>query len=170
VALISKGLPHYTHLLSRHAVRAAVDRESMTVGLEDVETAISKSLNDAQETIRSAYHGATMSTRRDTIFPQVLLACALAKTDELGYFAAGDVRSPLSDIMGKTYRIASFSRHLNDFCGGERGPVLEKTGTAYRYRFRFITPLMQPYVIMQGRAKGLIQQKADGNDQRLTFG
>ncbi len=60
--------------------------------------------------------------------------------------------------MAKSYGIASFSRHLNDFCGSERGPVLQKTGTAYRYRFRFMNPLMQPYIIMQGKANNLIDK------------
>jgi len=158
IAAMSKGLPHYTHLLALHAARTALDSESMRITPENVEEAILKALEGAQETIRSAYHKATMSTRTDTIYPQVLLACALAETDEFGYFAPGDVRSPLSAIMQKAKGIASFSRHLHDFCGEERGGVLEKTGAAYRFRFRFINPLMQPYVIMQGRAKKLVDR------------
>jgi len=93
------------------------------------------------------------------IYPQVLLACALAKTDELGYFPAGDIRIPLKEITGKRYEIPSFSRHLNDFCESGRGPVLQKTGAAYRNKFRFINPLVQPYTIMQGRANQLIDKE-----------
>jgi hypothetical protein len=87
----------------------------------------------------------------------VLLACSLADTDSLGYFPAGAVRQPLSRIMGKPYEIAAFSRHLADFCDADRGPVLERTGAPRRYRFRFRNPLLQPFVIMQGLATGLIR-------------
>jgi hypothetical protein len=98
-----------------------------------------------------------MSPRRENLYAQVLLACALARCDDLGYFAAADVRKPMSRIMGRSYEIPAFSRHLNDFCEATRGPILTKIGTRRRFRFRFITPLMQPYVIMKGLGSGLIQ-------------
>jgi len=58
--------------------------------------------------------------------------------------------------MKKPYEIPAFSQHLNAFCENARGPVLQRTGTARRYRFRFENPLMQPFVIMDGIKKGLI--------------
>ena len=82
------------------------------------------------------------------------MACALAKTDELGFFAAQDVRDPMKMITGKRYEIPSYAQHLNDFCDAKRGPILEKTGAKRRFRFRFVNPLMQPYVVMQGFAAG----------------
>jgi hypothetical protein len=84
-----------------------------------------------------------------------LLACALAKTDELGYFAAGDIRSPMREIMGKPYEIPAFSKHLHDL-SLTRGPILQRTGVPKRYRFRFANPLMQPFIIMQGLDSGMI--------------
>ena len=35
-----------------------------------------------------------------------------------------DVRGPMSTIMGQTYGIPTFARHLNDLCEKQRGPVL----------------------------------------------
>ena len=60
--------------------------------------------------------------------------------------------------MGRRYEIAAFSRHLADFCADDRGPVLERTGVPRRYRFRFRNPLLQPFVIMQGLARELIDR------------
>jgi hypothetical protein len=62
--------------------------------------------------------------------------------------------------MGKPYDIPAYSRHLNlnDF-SDTRGPVLQKTGSPRRYRFRFINPMMQPFVLMRGRDKGLLPRK-----------
>ena len=66
----------------------------------------------------SAYHSATFSTR-ETLYRQVLLACALAPGDDLRYFASADVRAPLSMIMGRPYDIPAFSQHLNELSDPE---------------------------------------------------
>jgi len=57
----------------------------MEVSTEDVETAIARSIDHAQQSIVSSYHHAT-SSPRGNLYAEVLLACALANTDELGYF------------------------------------------------------------------------------------
>ncbi len=147
---LSQGLPHYTHLLGLHATREAIDGATETVTLGHITAAIGKALTQAQQTIRSAHHKATMSQRKDNLYAKVLLACALADTDDLAYFAASDVRDPLSRIMKKRYEIPSFARHLYHFCDASRGAVLQRTGVKHRYRFRFVNPLLQPFVIMQG--------------------
>ena len=128
----------------------AIDRGETNVSLRHVESAIKKALEGAQQTTRNAYHKATMSPRRDNLYADVLLACALARTDDLGYFAAAAIREPLSKLKGKHFDIPSYSRHLNDFCETKRGPILQKIGAKHRFRFRFINPLMQPFVTMRG--------------------
>ena len=155
IVSLSQGLPHYTHLLALNASQRAAQTDRTEVTVEDVRSAIDSALSKAQHSIISSYHKATNSPR-ENLYPQVLLSCALAATDNLGYFAAVDVRAPLSAIMGKPYEIPAFSQHLNAFCEASRGPVLQRTGTSRRYRFRFENPLMQPYVIMDGIRKGLI--------------
>lgn len=155
IATLSQGLPHYTHLLALYAAQRVVATERSNVDLADVRTAIDTALAKTQQSIISVYHKATNSPR-ENLYPQVLLSCALAQPDSLGYFAAVDVRGPLSKIMKKPYEIPAFSQHLNAFCEPSRGPVLQRTGTARRYRFRFENPLMQPYVVMDGIRKGLI--------------
>ena len=156
IAYLSQGLPHYTHLLGLYAAYASIDEERKNITKSDVEQAIANAVDKAQASIRSIYHTAVSSARK-TLYEEVLAACALAPTDELGYFAAGDVREPMSRIMQRPYDIPAFARHLNDFCEERRGAVLQKTGTARRYRFRFKNPLMQPFVVMKGLAKGLIR-------------
>ena len=159
ISLLSQGLPHYTHLLSLHAARQAIDAETFEVQLLHVEAAIDQALNQAQQSIRNAYHQATTSPRRESLYRQVLLACALAKTDELGYFSPANVRDPMSMIMGRPYDIPSFSRHLKEFSERGRGLILQKTGRERRTRFRFINPLMQPYVIMRGVVDDLVSRE-----------
>jgi Cdc6-like AAA superfamily ATPase len=157
IAALSQGLPHYTHLLSLYAAQRAVATERTHVEAADVRTAIDTALAKTQQSIISSYHKAT-SSPRENLYPQVLLSCALAQPDSLGYFAAVDVRPALTRIMKKPYDIPAFSQHLNAFCEEARGPVLQRTGSTRRYRFRFENPLMQPYVIMDGIRKGLITE------------
>jgi len=158
IVALSQGLPHYTHLLALHAAQVAAKAGRRNITLDDVDQAIGRAVQKAQQSIVSAYHAATSSPRKDSLYEEVLLACAMAKTDDLGYFAAADVREPLSRITGKPYDIPAYSRHLNDFSDA-RGPVLQKTGSPRRYRFRFINPMMQPFVLMRGRDKGLLPRK-----------
>lgn len=153
---LSEGLPHYTHLLGLLATQNAIKHFRTEIIEQDVDAAIENAIKKAQQSILYDYHKATSSTRKDVIYDRVLLACALAKTDDLGYFAAADVREPLSKIMGKPYDIPAFSRHLKEFCEESRGPVLQKTGKVRRFRYRFINPMLQPFVIMKGLDKGYI--------------
>jgi hypothetical protein len=89
----------------------------------------------------------------------VLLACALARKDDLGTFSAPDVRDQLRFITQTQYELPAFANHLKDFCAPpseSRGGVLKKSGTAKRFRYKFIDPLLSPYVIMKGQAEELI--------------
>lgn len=165
ISTLSQGLPHYTHLLALHAARKALDSNNLTITLGHLNESIKNALQSTFQTLISAYHLATSSPQKDHLFKEVLLACAMAKTDDLGYFQAADLRSPMSKIMNKNYDIPAYSRHLNDFCDKKRGPILRKFGTVRRFRFRFINPLARPYVIMQGLAGGLISEEILENIQ-----
>lgn len=157
IQLLSQGLPHYAHLIGLYAARQAVETETMLVNVSAVRSAIDEAVNNSQHSIQNLFHTATMSPRKDNIFSEVLFACAMAEVDEMGYFAAKDVRTPIREITGKEYEIPSFSQHLNEFTEDKRGPILKKIGTPRRYRFRFLNPLMQPYVVMQGVKRGKLK-------------
>jgi Cdc6-like AAA superfamily ATPase len=157
IARLSKGLPHYTHLLGLHSALTALKTDRTNITKPDITPAIKRSLEQAQASIISAYHKATISPR-ENLYRQVLLACAMAKTDFLGFFSAADVREPMSRIMKRKYEIPAFSQHLNAFCDDIRGPILQRTGTKRRFRFRFINPLLQPFVIMRGVDEEMISE------------
>jgi len=157
IVQLSRELPHYTHLLCKHAAQEALIEGRKSIALQDVLNALEVALEQAQQSIVRTYHTAT-SSPRGNLYTEVLLACALAPRDELGYFSSAGVRPHLSRIMHKKYEIPAFARHLNDFNSEERGAVLERTGYPRRYKFRFRNPLMEPYVIMNGLKKSLITE------------
>ncbi len=156
IAALSQGLPHYTQLLSQLAAQAALARRVVDVGVRDVDSALGRALDRAQKSVVEAYEQATTDTRR-SMYPQVLLACALAPDNDFGLFTPGDVCGPLSRILGKPTKTATFARHLEELAEGSRAGVLEKHGTGRTSRFRFADPLLQPYVAMQGVAQGLVR-------------
>ena len=159
ITALSRGLPHYTHLLGQVAARRAIQEHSLTINEEHLEQAQRDSLERVDQTTRETYHRATHSARSSNIYKEVLLACALAEVDELGFFPARAVQAPLTLVMGKPYDTAMFGQHLKILCGQDRGAILEQTGTPRRFRYRFVEPLMQPYIIMRGIASGLITRQ-----------
>src|SRR5579859_1476627 len=166
IAYLSQGLPHYVHRLAQQAGLAAVGRESLEVALEDVDFAIQVVVTDTQESVAKDYHVATYSTRPDTLYEDVLLACACAPADDRGFFRAAAVEAPLTTIKGKSYTVPAFARHLEAFRSEERRKVLVREGTPKYYRLRFRDPLLQPYVIMRGLRAGKITD-ADLRRSRL---
>lgn len=152
IVRLSCGLPHYTHSLGLHATRFTIEDDRETVSKSDVDNAIGSALGEINLSLRSAYDKATFSPSKETIYAQVLMACALAKAGDFGYFTPSSVREPLSAIRGKSYRIPGFAKHLTRFSTLERGRVLQKEGARRRYRYRFSNPLMQPFVVMKGVA------------------
>ena len=128
----------------QEAAFATVERGQSRIGAAEVE-----------QGILSLYHRATVSAREDNLYRQVLTACALPPMDELGHFAAADVRLPMITVMRRPLDIPAFSRHLNAF-SESRGPVRRKTDTRRRFRFRFIDPLLQPFAVLHAISTGLI--------------
>jgi len=151
IVFLSQGLPNYVHLLALYASQSAIRENSSNINGNHLTKAIRQACENAQHSIMTAYSTSVFSSRQQTIYPKVLLACALAKKDETGCFRAVDVREPLSIILGKEYTTTSaFNRHLSQFCEESRGNILEKKGVERHYRFRFVNAMMPPYILMEG--------------------
>lgn len=157
MAAISKGLPHYTHYLAKHAALSAVNDNRKKIVRKDFEIAMKEVADDKAHLLSKDYSEATYSAKAN-LFEEVLLACALA-TDERGLFSAKDVREPLSGIMRKPVKIEAYIRHLDKFSQEPRGPVLKKYGQKRRIQYSFAEPMMQPYVLIKGLADGKITEE-----------
>jgi hypothetical protein len=160
IVRMSQGLPHYTHLIGLHATRQAVDRLSRLVLVEDVHKSFEKAIKQAVQTIQEKYLRSIRSAHRDALYDKVILACAAASSaakDALGYFHPTDAVAPLSLILKReNVIIATFQKHMNEFCEKERGPVLERSGVPRAYKYRFHDPLLPPYIFMTAVANGSI--------------
>ena len=160
IVTLSRGLPSYVHLLGLYAVQDAIEKRRLVITEGNVDAAIKRALEKSQESVRTDYAAAVHTNRKDTLFREVLLACALAKTDDRGFFTPNSVVEPLTSILGKPVKIANFQNHLKEFISKERSAILIRRGKERAYKFRFTDPMMQPYIIMRGVEEGLIPANA----------
>jgi hypothetical protein len=100
---------------------------------------------------------AISTSHSNTLYKDVILACALALKDSIGRFTLKDIQAPLQKITGKYYASAAYQVHLSRFCEPGHGSVLKKTGERRHYRWKFVNPHLVAYVILAGT-----------NDGRLT--
>jgi Cdc6-like AAA superfamily ATPase len=159
---LSRGLPAYVHSLGLYSVKSAVSRKSLLIAESDVDSALSAVLQKSSETIQEEYALATHSNRSDSLYRQVLLACALADTDERGFFTPLSICKPLTKILGRETEIpiSASQDHLKKFITFERAHILVRKGANRAFKFRFRDPMMQPFVIMKGIAQEVIGKDA----------
>lgn len=157
IVQLSEGLPHYTHLLGYRSAERAVQDDRTHIDSEDVRAAIPRAI--AGHTIENSYLRVVRSSQPGNLYREVLLACAIAEKDRLGYFTSGQIRKPLEMIVGRYLDIPAFSKHMNEFLSTDRGCVLRREGKPRGYSYRFSEPMIQPYVIMSALNDGLITQE-----------
>ena len=154
---LSQGMPGYVHLLGQLTLKSAIARRSKTLEMDDFKLALSQALEKTDYQTRDEYYKAISSANKDNKYKEVLLACALAESNELGHFYAGDIRNPYSKIRGKPMEIPNYAPNLNNLCQEGRGPALVKSGIKKRYQYRFSNPLLQPLTVMIGVHEEMIK-------------
>lgn len=157
---LSKGLPSFVHGLGKYSCYSAIDRRKRKLTEFDVDEAINAILESSQQTLKQTYETAVKSNQPTARFRHVLTACALAKTDESGFFTQTAVREPLSAILQKNIELGNLRPQLHELIEDKRGCVIERVGEEWGYRYRFSDPAMQPYVIMAGIKSGLLTEAA----------
>lgn len=159
IAYFSAGLPAYAHALGKFSALSAILNHRILIDEGTVLKSIVDCISDVDYTIIEAYTRATERIyRKDNLFREVLAACAIAETNDLGQFAAASVEAPLSAITGEAKKVSGFAFHLNEMCGPERGSVLRKTGERRTYLYHFAEAAMQPFVVMKSLTDGVLDR------------
>jgi Cdc6-like AAA superfamily ATPase len=153
ITALSQGLPHYTHLLTQLAAQAALADRRDDVNARDVDAAVERAVDRAQQSVTEAYYRATAGdgdARR-----RVLVACALADEDDFGFFGADDLGEPLGRLGGESGE--SLQDDLLELARAES--VLQRRQESGADRFRFVNPLLQPYVLMRALSDGIVKAR-----------
>jgi Cdc6-like AAA superfamily ATPase len=156
IAQLSQGYPHYTHLLGLWTARHALAADRDEVMLQDINGAIADALENTIGSVRQEYELGIASVKKNALYKDVLLACALAPKDSLGRFSLVDVRAPLRQITGREYNTGAYQAHLAALCTVERGQILKRSGKPKNYRWKFVNPQLITYVRLQGVKDGRI--------------
>ncbi len=157
---LSKGLPAFAHSLGKGATLSAIDSRSLQVSERNVDHSIDDFLKGSQNSLKADYELAVRSNQERARFRQILTACAMAPTDESGYFTAKQVLLPLQRILDRDIGFDGFNPNLKELASKKRGEVLQQIGSERIYRYRFTDPAMQPYVIMKGIQDGFLDEQA----------
>jgi Cdc6-like AAA superfamily ATPase len=157
---LAAGLPTFVHALGKYSCYSAIDRRRMTIADGDVDCAIDTVLNSSQQSLKQAFEKAIKSNQPTAKFREVLTACALAKTDDSGFFTQTAVRAPLSQMLGRIVEIGHLRPQLHELIEDRRGKIIERVGEERGFRYRFADPAMQPYVIMAGIRAGILPEEA----------
>ena len=151
IAVLSRGLPHFTHLVAQHAAVSSVMDGRDLVTVDDVECGVRNAVEHSQHSLVQTYRHA-INSRSDS-YRDLLLACALADSDDQGWVTPAGVRAQLVQLsLPAGMNVTGFLRKL---CSEDRGKILCETGPSRRHKYRFTSPLMQPYVAMVGVVNGV---------------
>ena len=156
IANMSQGFPYYTHLLASAIGRLAITSARNEVQFEDVFSALLQAKNEAEPGIKNRYREATFG-RTHATYRETLLACVLAKSDHLGYFAASDVTTALRSNLNSPRK--NCNAHLKKF-SEEMPMLLEKQQNRSAAKHRFADPLMRPFVLLEGFSSGMIRMES----------
>lgn len=157
IAWLSQGYPHYTHLLGLWSGRRVIHSQRTEVTTEDLSGAISDALQYATGSVQQEYETAIATTHTNTLYKDILLACALTYKDSLGRFNLRDIQQPLQRITGRFYATAAYQGHLARFCEQQRGSVLKRTGQLRHYKWKFNNPQFVAYIILAGTKDGRLE-------------
>jgi Cdc6-like AAA superfamily ATPase len=157
IVSVSQGFPHYAHLLAQNAARAALDAGRLSIADSDVSSGMITAVEFSDQTHRDLYHKAVTGTKKKHLWKEVVLACALAESDERGYFSSRAVQESLSRIIRRPVIQQTVAFHLGRLIESSRGPLLHRIGPERRYRYGFINPLMRPFLIMKGFSEGMLE-------------
>lgn len=160
IIILSRGLPTYVHRLGKQAAIKATSDFRRRISEEDVDYSIEEVLRGSLESLRVAYERAVFSNQPGSLYKEILLSCALAASDDAGYFLPAAVLVPFEKVRGKPMTIAQYRGHLAEFSADKRGMILQRIGEERSYRYRFRDPAMLPYVLMKGIADGMISDDA----------
>jgi hypothetical protein len=158
VARISQGFPYYTHLLGGAAGAEAIRAGESTVTQATVFRAMVRAVEDTSHAIRSSYTEAVTARAGAQLVP-TLLACALATTDDLGFFASTDVAHALSEIIGLPRSSGHVNSHLKRFANDPIWMLEERRRGERSIRYRFQDPLMKPFVMIKGIESGMMPEE-----------
>lgn len=151
IATLAVGLPSAVHELVRRTAAAAIDEGATQLTTHHLVAGVQSTLEGADPAIVQMYEQSIIRARRG-IYPEILLACALAPRDGRGTFSVADARDTLQRIVNREVR--GLTNQVAALTEEGRGAVLAKEGAAKLARYHFVEPMLEPYILLRGLEPG----------------
>jgi Cdc6-like AAA superfamily ATPase len=142
----SSGFPHYIHLLCKYGALHIIENNKNEYNSAYLQIAIKEGIDNTSAQLRNSYQKATMDSKTDSKWVNVLHACANCKTDTFNCFRTTDILAVYNKLTGKSARGGNLIYNLNQLCTKERGDILQKMGKGINTKYRFINPMMRAFV------------------------
>ena len=142
----ASGFPNYIHLLCKYAAKEAITNDQKVITKQHFNQAVLKSIENSDYSIKNSYALATKGISAQNQFANVLLACALANTDNNNTFDSMDVLNKYNYITGQNHKKESINYNLGMLCKKERAEILKKAGKSKKTRYKFKKPLLKAFV------------------------
>lgn len=142
----SDGFPHYTHLLGKYSAKQALMADHYVVDTTHFNQAMASALDDVSESTRKTYETATITSKQNKFFEQILWAAGVCTRDEFDNFTANDVSQKFAELTGLAKSREAVTYYLTSLCKKERGEILEKVGHSKNIKYRFKNPMTKAYV------------------------
>jgi Cdc6-like AAA superfamily ATPase len=152
---LSQGYPHYTHLLTKYASKAAILNDNSEISLDHFDKALDEAILNANESVRNLFQKAVITTKGTTTFEDVVYASSIVKLDEHNTFRAKDLENPLNRITNRRIVLQSYIYHLGKLCQEERGKIYTKIGRPKQSRYRFRDPMLKAYALLKLKRRGI---------------
>jgi len=146
---LSSGFPNYLHLLCKYAAQEAIVNDKTEIDNLYFNHAISKSIANSDHSIRNAFSKASGISAGSSEIAYILLACALAETQNDNSFSKSDVITNYNKITGKINDEKAVNQILSLLCKREKAEILTRLGRQKDARFRFRKPLLKAFVKMK---------------------
>jgi hypothetical protein len=134
IVKMSSGYPHFTHLLALKCAEDAIAEGHSEITKEHLAIAVSRAVEDAEETLRRTYEDAARSSGTD-MYRTIL--CAAASVDKQE-FTARELRSAVSALTKREVKQAELNNYLqrlvSDPVSGHSTTILRRIAKGV-YRF-----------------------------------
>jgi Cdc6-like AAA superfamily ATPase len=166
IVTLSCGLPYYVQTLAKFAALNAIRGHRIIIGMEDINSAIENFLIESGQSFYDDYTRATCGRQPENIFPELILASALARAESSGDFDPTEVLKVFDLISpGKNRSLSQIRQSLARFASEPRGKILSRRGAKNDYRYRFSDALMQPFIVLRAIKDTMI----DATSRQLLF-
>jgi energy-coupling factor transporter ATP-binding protein EcfA2 len=149
------GIPHVAHALGLHSGRhALLERGAGAVTRLDVERARDRFLSEFDRACVRDYELAVADREASGDLRSLLLACALAETDDENSFGLEEIARPFEEILQGRAAPLDIAHYVDGLTGGNGHHVLRECGRPGTQRYAFRDSLTRPYVVLKSLRHG----------------